>query len=120
MKFVAAGVVAALAFGVVLTENHAGEKAKYTIAEVMEKAHKSGLWKKVYQGKADQEEKDALLALYTALAQNTPPKGEEKEWKKVTGDMVKAAKAAASGDEKIAKTLEKLVSCGMCHKKFKG
>jgi len=122
MKFVAAGFVAALSLVLVMTDNHAGEKdkAKFTIAEVMAEAHKSGLMKKVAEGKAEAEEKTKLVELYTALSLNTPPKGEEKTWKQVTGDLVKAAKSAAKGDEKAAKSLLKLAACTGCHQKFKG
>lgn len=121
MKFVAAGVVAALAFVLALTENHAGEKkAKYTTKEVMAEAHKGGLMKKVADLKADDEEKKKLVELYTALSQNDPPKEEsKKDWKQQTGDMLKAAQLAADGDEKAAKSLLKLVNCQNCHKKFK-
>ena len=120
MKFVAAGFVVAVAFVLALTENHAGEKAKYTTKEVMAEAHKGGLMKKVASLKADDEEKKKLVELYTALSQNDPPKEEsKKEWKQQTGDMLKAAKAAAKGDEEAAKSLLKLVNCTACHKKFK-
>ena len=120
MKFVAASLMAALAFCLMLADNHAGEKAKYTTKEVMAEAHKGGLMKKVANGKADEDEKKKLVELYTALSQNDPPKDEsKKEWKKTTGDMLKAAKGAAAGDEKAAKSLLKLVNCTACHKKFK-
>ena len=121
MKFVAAGLVVALSYLLLVTENHAGDKADFTISEVMAKAQKSGLFKKVASGKADDDEKKELVKLYTALSQNSPPKGDEKEWKKLTSDMVKAAKAVASGDEKAGKTLQKLGgNCAGCHGKFKG
>lgn len=120
MKFVAAGLMAAFALVLLMSENQAGEKAKFTISEVMLKAHKSGLWKKVAAGKGDDDDKKSLVEFYTALTKNTPPAGEEKEWKKVTGDMLKAAQGIAKGDEKAGKALQKVVNCGMCHKKFKG
>ena len=120
MKFVVAGFVAALAFVLVLTENHAGEKAKYTTKEVMAEAHKGGLMKKVATLKADDDEKKKLVELYTALSQNDPPKDEsKKEWKKQTGDMLKAAKLAAEGDEKAAKSLLKLTACQACEVRFR-
>lgn len=119
MRFVAAGFVAFLSVVLVMTENHAGEKAKYTIAEVMAKAHKSKLFAKVAKGDASDDEKKTLVELYTALNKNTPPAGDEKKFKQITGDMLKAAKAAAEGDEKGGKLLLKLVNCGGCHKMFK-
>jgi hypothetical protein len=103
------------------TSSAGGKKdAKYTISEVMQKAHKSGLLKKVATGKADAGEKKELVELYTALAANKPPAGELAAWKKTTGNMLKLAKAVADGDEKAAKQLGKAVNCGACHKAFKG
>ncbi len=119
MKFLAASVMAAVALVLVLESNHAGEKAKYTISEVMKEAHKSGLLKKVASGAASEEDKKKLSELYQALAQNTPKKGEGEEWKKRTVALVKAADAAVKGDEKAAKSLPKLADCASCHKLFK-
>lgn len=123
MKLVAAGLMAFLGLALVMSENQAGEKAKFTISEVMLKAHKGGLLKKVVSGKADDDEKKQLAELYTALSKNTPPKGDEKEFQKIATDMAKAAKVAAGDDEeaakKAAKTLLKIVNCKVCHGKFK-
>lgn len=96
------------------------DKPKYTIKEVMKNAHKSGLYKKVAEGKADKEEKEKLVALYEALAKNKPPKGDEKEWKKQTEDMLKAAKACCKDEKDAGPKLAKLVSCKTCHAAFKG
>ena len=68
-----------------------GDKAKYTIKEVMQEAHKSGLVRKVAQGKAEKADKEKLVEYYTSLPQNKPPKGDAKEWKDQTEAMLAAA-----------------------------
>ena len=93
----------------------AGEKAKYSIKEVMKEAHKGGLMKKVASGQATQQEKDKLVDLYVALQQNKPPKGEEGSWKEQTEKLIVVAKKAAKGDDAAAKSLPKVVQCGACH-----
>ncbi len=121
MKYLFAGAFATLSLAILLGDNDAGEKkAKYTIPEVMARAHKEGLMKKVADGKASDEEKEELVGHYVALNNNDPPKGEKKDWKKRTSALVDAAKKAAKGDEAAAKTLPKLANCGACHKAHKG
>jgi len=96
------------------------DKPKYTIKEVMKEAHKSGLYKKVASGKADKEEKEKLLELYTALSMNKPPKGDEKDWKERTDALVKAAKEAVDGDKGAGKDIQKAANCKGCHELHKG
>lgn len=120
MKVLAGGLMTAVALVFCLGASGAGDKKepKYTIKEVMAKAHKEGLLKKVVSGKADEDERKELAELYTALSQNKPPMGELADWKKITGAIAKAAKAAVA-DGKKGKALAKLVNCGGCHKEFK-
>lgn len=97
------------------------EKPKFTIKEVM-KAHKGGpksLRAKVLAGKASEEEVKELVALYHALAKNTPKKGDKEVWAELTGKIVKAADGVAKGDKAAAKALAKATNCGGCHKMFK-
>ena len=119
MKALLSCGVAVLSLMLVLGVNSAGEKdkkaePKYTIKEVMKKAHDDeGLLEKVQEGKATAKEKKELVELYVALHDNTPPK--------VTQSLVDTAKAIDDGkDEKMAiKTLTKLVNCKNCHGEFK-
>lgn len=122
MKLVAAGTMLLFSFVLLLGDNEAGEKKpKYTIPQVMAKAHagKAAIMKKVAAGEASDEEKMTLVDLYTALSENEPPQGDAKAWKEKTETLVKAAKAAAKGDEKAAKSLTKLANCTACHKAHK-
>ena len=120
MKILAGGLIAAVGLVFCLSTTGAGDKKdpKYTIKEVMAKAHKEGLLKKVASGKADEDDRKELAELYTALSQNKPPMGELADWKKITGAMVKAAKLAVK-DAAKGTALKKIVNCGACHKEFK-
>src|SRR5581483_6251475 len=120
MKIVVASLVAMLSMAVLLGVNQVGEKAKYKSSEVMQKAMKGGLCGKVAGGKASDEEKKQLVELFTALSQNTPPKGEAASWKEKTGALVAAAKAAAAGDAKAGAALKSAANCAACHKAHKG
>jgi cytochrome c len=99
---------------------NAQEKPKYTIAQVMDKCMKGGLCGKVAGGKASPEEAKMLVEYFESLSANKPPKGDEAEWKKRTGELVKLAKAASSGDKGAGAKLKGAANCAACHKVFKG
>jgi hypothetical protein len=128
MRIVLAGVCAALAFFVLVGSDHAGEKGKgkgkpkYTISEVMEKAHDmdDGLLFKVAAGKGNKEDAKKLLELYTELAKNKPPEGDPKSWKRFTDGLIAAAQVAVKGGEDAGKRLKKAANCSACHKAHKG
>ena len=91
------------------------DKPKYTTKQVLKGAMAGGLTKKVAGGDASKEEKEKLVAMFTALSQNKPNKGDEKEWKERTGKMIEEAKKAVDGasDFKVA------LNCKGCHSKHK-
>ncbi|HZV04290.1 MAG TPA: hypothetical protein VE999_04295 [Gemmataceae bacterium] len=97
-------------------------KAKLSIEEVMEKAHKGkpSLFKQVMSGKASEEQKKKLVEYYEALTQNKPEKGSEADWKKRTTALVKAAKEVASGNDSARQQLGKAANCKSCHDAHKG
>lgn len=119
MKFLAACLMAVTGMVLLLGDNHAGEKPKYTIKEVMKEAHKGKLMNKVADGKATDAEKQKLVDLYKALAMATPPQGDIEGWKKTTKLLVDAATKAEMGDAAAAASLPKLASCMACHKVYK-
>ncbi|MBI2804164.1 MAG: hypothetical protein HYX68_04170 [Planctomycetes bacterium] len=110
-------VGAVAVFGLFLlcdANSEGGDKKKIaSIKTVMKKAMKSGLCKKVASGKASEKEKKQLIALFTDLAANKCPKGEEDSWKAKTKALLDAAKA---GD---GEALAKAADCGACHKAHK-
>jgi hypothetical protein len=120
MKFVAASMIALFGLVLCLGTPRAGDnkEPKYTIKDVMKKAHKDGLLKKILSGKAEDDERKELLVLYVALSQNKPPRGDADDWKERTGNIVKAAKAAQA-DAKAGKGLAKVTNCAACHKLHK-
>jgi len=120
MKYLFAAAVAGLSLAFLMGENNAGEKAKHTIPQVMKIAMKGGLCGKVAKGTASDEEKKQLVELFTSLSKNEPPQGDAKSWKNKTMALLNAAKKAADGDEKAAKSLQKLANCAACHKVHKG
>jgi len=113
-------VVAALAVAGLVTLNlRADDKPKNEIKDVMQKAHKDGLLKKVASGKADDTEKKDLLALYEDLAKNEPPKGDKTDWEKRTKAMVNGAKDVVDGKKGAEQKLGKTVNCMGCHQLHK-
>ena len=102
-------------FGVVATAD-AQDEPKHTIKEVMQQAHRGdgALLRKVLSGNASDEEKAKLNELYTALAANKPPKGDEASWKEKTKAILDAAKA---GD---AAALRRTTNCRGCHSAHRG
>jgi hypothetical protein len=120
MRFVSTLLCALVSLAFCLGTPRAEEtkEPKYTIKEVMRKAHKDGLLKTVSAGDASEDERKELAELYVALAENKPPRGDEADWKTRTGAMVKAAKAAEK-DAETGKQLSKVVICSACHKAHK-
>ena len=93
---------------------------KFKTKDVMKKAMKGGLLKKVASGSASDDEKKQLHSMLVALGKNEPPKGEADSWKKLTGALAKAGKAAVDGDEGAGEMLKKASNCKACHSKHKG
>ena len=110
-------VVLACAFAVSQADDK--DKPKFTIKEVMKKALKGGLHKKVAGGTASDKEKKELNEMYVALSKNKPKKGDAASWKKLTGALVKASKDAVDGKDGAAAALKKAGNCGACHKVHK-
>jgi hypothetical protein len=111
------GVATVLSLSAVIaTVARADDKAKFTVAEVMKKAHGgSKLANKVADGKASKEDKEMLLDLYKALAAGKPSKGDAKSWKEKTEALVTAAESAVKGDADAGEKLTKAKDCKSCH-----
>ena len=98
------------------------KKPKYTIKEVMAKAHtgKDSLLTKYNDGKASKEDLKTLLEMYRALEVNKPPKGKEAEWKERTKKLVEAANAAVENKKEAKALLATATKCDTCHKAHRG
>ncbi len=115
------GVTAAIAMGS-MAALHAEDddaKAKHSVKEIMAKCMKSGLCKKVADGKASAEETANLVAMLSELPKNEAPKGDADSWKKKTAAVAAAAKAVAEGKDGAAAALAKAANCAACHKEHK-
>ncbi len=95
------------------------KEPKYKTKDIMKKAFKGPLLKKVAGGDATDEEKKQLHEMLVALSKNKPPRGEDDSWKKMTDALVKAGQAAVEGDEKAGAMLKKTANCKACHKEHK-
>lgn len=94
------------------------DEPKYTIKQVMKGAMaKGGLCGKVVAGEGTKEDKEKLVEMFTALCQNTPPKGDKEEWVKLCQKLIAEAKAAQKAEGKVQ---IKSANCKACHDKFKG
>jgi len=91
-----------------------------SIKQVMRKAHKQGLLKDVLNGNASDADRRELLSLYRDLADNTPPKGEARNWRDRTSAIINAARAVAEGDPRGPRALQSAVNCASCHREHKG
>lgn len=95
------------------------EKPKYTIKEVMKKAHKDGLMKKIADGGGTKADNEELLDLYKALGKNKQPKGEAESWKTKTKALVDAAQDVVDDKAGARDELKKAANCAECHKAHK-
>jgi hypothetical protein len=94
-------------------------KAKYTVKQIMAGCMKSGLCKKVADGKASDAEKAKLVELLSELPKNKPPKGAADSWAAKTGAVAAAVKAVAEGKDGAGAELAKAANCAACHKEHK-
>lgn len=114
-RLIGLGLMLVLGLVVALSANTANSaEEKTSIKEVMKVCMKGGLCAKVASGKASDEEKKTLLAMFTALSKNKPPMGEEASWKEKTSALIDAVKA------NDGKALKKAANCAACHKVHKG
>lgn len=120
MRRLAMAIVVGLGLAALASLSNAQDKAKFTIAEIMEKCNKSGLCGKVAGGKASADEVKMLVECYESLPLNKPPKGDAAEWKKKTEEIVKLAKDVQKGEKGAGEKLKAALNCAACHKVFKG
>ena len=130
MRFVKFAVPALAAVGLLAglaLSRAAADKPKYSIKEVMQKAHKDdkdnnvvSIVSKIKAGTASDDEKKQLVELYTALGQNQPPKGDTDSWKSKTDALLTAAKEVADGKDAGVGDLKKAADCVACHSVHKG
>ena len=109
----AAVAIFALAFLADVSTQGGDKKDPVAIKVVMKRAMAGGLTKKVANGKANDEEKRELIALFSDLAANKSPHGDAKDWTKRTQALFQSAKT----DDVAA--LKKALDCNGCHNEHK-
>jgi hypothetical protein len=102
-----------------ITMGFVAEDPKYTTKEVMNKAHKGGLLKKVMDGKASADDKAKLVEYYEAMPGQKPNQGDDAAYKKLCETLVTAAKAAQKGEDGWKAKLQKASNCKACHDSHK-
>ena len=112
-------LVASLGVAAVLAADSDSGKPKYTIKEVMKRAHKDGLLKRLAIGQGTKAEARELLELYEALGRSEPPMGEPESWKQTTETLIAAARDRVEGKPDAGKRLQKAANCAECHKMHK-
>ena len=92
---------------------------KYTVEEVMEKAHKGkekSMFSRVVAGKGSDEDKKLLVEYYEAMLANKPTKGDAAAWaKRNEAILVEAKKVQSTGDQKALAALKNAANCKACH-----
>ena len=119
MRTVKFTLMAALALGMVAnvlaSRAEDGDQPKHTIKQVMQLAHKKGLYNKVVTGQASADDKKQLAELYGDLAKNTPEKGSADSWKAKTEVIVKAANDVVADKPNALVALKSANKCKACH-----
>lgn len=90
-----------------------------SIKDVMKKAHKDGLLKKVLEGKAEDADKKMLLNLYIDMLESKPEKGDQAEWIMMAGKSMVAAGKVVVGRDGSIDELKVATNCKACHDVFK-
>ena len=90
-----------------------------SIKEVMKKAHKDGMLKKILAGEGDEADKKMLLDLYIDMLEGKPEKGDQAEWLMMAGKSVVAAGKLVVGREGALEELKVATNCKACHDVFK-
>ena len=119
MLIVTVCLLGSIAVAATAANNTVAAKPKHATKDVMKKALKGPLVKKVISGGASAEEKLALLDMMVSLAENKPKKGDAASWEAKTNALINAAARAAVGREGAAAALTKAQNCKACHSKHK-
>ncbi len=69
----------------------------------------------ILAGKGSDEDLKKLVSAYEVLATQKPPQGDEASWKKLTGELLTAAKDAAAKKDGALDKLKAASNCKACH-----
>jgi hypothetical protein len=104
------------------TSSLTGQDPKYSIKDVMKKAHGGGrnsLFNKVANGQGSDADKAKLVEYYQALPLGKPPKGDAGSYKKLAESLLAAAQEVKTGGTNSAAKLKRAADCMGCHRAHK-
>ncbi|MEO1525841.1 MAG: hypothetical protein AAFX06_10415 [Planctomycetota bacterium] len=96
-----------------------GEDGKYSIAQVMELAHSSRLYRQLFRVPVDPEVAERLTILYSGLPSQSPPNGEADSWNERSQALLDSATKIIQGDADSIPAFKKAVNCNSCHNRHR-
>ena len=91
----------------------------YTISQVMQLAHESKLYRRLFGKTPDPDAMKQLKMLYGDLPKREPPKGELEDWKKRADALGEAVAAMERGEADAEAMLKRAVNCNSCHSRHR-
>ena len=90
------------------------------VKKAMQKVHKAPktekkLSDKIIEGTASGEEKQTALALYKAMAEAKPPKGDDAAFKGRVAKLIAATEEVVAGKPNAVAHYKEAVNCKACH-----
>lgn len=92
----------------------------YTIAQVMQIAHETKLYRRLYQENVPEEVLSQFTTLYADLAKRDSPDGDQEDWEKRAVALSDAVALIAGGDPGGVSQLKRAINCNSCHSRHRG
>ncbi|MEM6688365.1 MAG: hypothetical protein AAF664_02990 [Planctomycetota bacterium] len=96
------------------------EDGGYTISQVMQIAHETKLYRRLYKDEVPPEVLAQFTTLYGDLVKRTPPDGDLDDWKKRATALNDAVALIAGGDASGVSQLKRAINCNSCHSRHRG
>ncbi|MEL6106067.1 MAG: hypothetical protein AAFU85_08525 [Planctomycetota bacterium] len=96
-----------------------GEDGKYSVAQVMQLAHKSRLYRELFRVPVDPNVAERLTLLYSGLPSQSPPEGDDDSWIERSTALVESAEKIIAGDAESIPAFKKAVNCNSCHNRHR-
>ena len=91
----------------------------FSIAQVMQLAHKNKLYRELFQDDFAPAVGERLLLLYTSLPKQGSPKGDAEDWVKRSTSLANAARKVIEGGQGGVAEFKRAVNCNSCHSRHK-
>lgn len=96
-----------------------GEDGQYSIAQVMQLAHKSRLYRELFRVPVDPAVGERLKLLYSGLSSQSPPEGDADSWQERSAALIESAEKIIAGDADSIPAFKKAVNCNSCHNRHR-